>query len=276
MGFLSKLTKAFGRGAEAADDDGAIPKEIAALHNDGRVHARYLIHGEGVARLSLDLGLEGVVHDVSYGGMAVRFGESQKVDFPAQLPANCKATLSVLDRSVRCSLQPVRHVPQNGKALFVGFAMQHESSETLIFMRELIEPLRCGKSLVALDRTMRHERYQSEDWSCLRGDGPTDMLIRTRPDATLAEALLTFRFAESYCELSYKDGVLRTGRSVSAHRSSVTLGSGMASTDSMDKAILQHAVFILLGAPTTCRQQVRPVLEEALARLSLKMEVPAA
>lgn len=270
MSLFSKIARVLGRQNEADESD-PLQKQLEHLNKDGRLHARYVIHGEGIALLKLDDGLTGFVKDISYGGMAVRFVAEGNATLPSVLPPVVTGTFILLDRQIRCKLSPVRVVSQNSKVLFVGLSLRHESPETLIFLRDLIEPLRCGRSLAVLTREMRNEKYRGEEWSCLRGDGPTDLLLKTTPDgAGLAEALLTFRVNEQYAELSFKADKMSTGRSLEDEGGGMlALGSRMATTSEVDKAVLRHAVYILMASPAACRKVARPILKQALQTLEL-------
>lgn len=274
MSLFSKLGKVFGR--DSAPEAAAM-KELETLNKDGRLHARYLISGEGVARIELENGMAGIVKDVSYGGMAVKF-ELKDATTPTKIPDPLRARLHLLDRSIECVMALVRSVhPPGQQTLYAGFAIRHESADTLIFMRDLIEPLRCGKSLTALDQSMRHERYKSAEWSCLRGDGPTDLIIRlTKDSLSLQEALLTFRISDSYCEVSFQNNTLRTGRMVGIGNSKMTVGSQMASTTDVDLTVLRQSICILLGAPPASRRLVAPLLKESLRHLKIDYQETAA
>ena len=274
MSLLAKLTKALRRNTTSSSDR---PTELETLIKDSRLHTLYLIAGEDLARLRLNNGLTGSVKDVSYGGMAVKF----LVDDPSslQLPDQFTAELQVLDRSIECTVSYVRSARSNEKnTIFAGLLIQHNSAETLIFLRDLIEPLRCGKSLVAIDPVSRHERYQGLDWACLRGEGPTDLILRLCKDgASLQEALLTFRISDSYCELSYKQNTLRTGRIQGERDPHHQVPSArMASTAEIDPEVLRQGICILLGASGDWRHAANLLLAESLKHLKVHKEIPAA
>lgn len=274
MSLFSKLGKMLGR--DSTPETAAL-KELETLNQDGRLHARYLISGEGVARIELEGGMTGVVKDISYGGMAARF-ELKDATAQARITDPVKARLHLLDRSIECVMSLVRSVSTPGQqTLYAGFAIRHESADTLIFMRDLIEPLRCGKSLTALEPSMRHERYKGAEWSCLRGDGPTDLIIRLAKDSpSLQEALLTFRISDSYCEVSFRNNTLKTGKMVGSGNSKMTVGGQMASTTEVDLTVLRQSICILLGAPPANRRLVAPLLTEALRHLKIDYQEAAA
>lgn len=275
MSFFSKISKALGGKDKDADAEkaagGELKKELETLNKDGRLHARYVIEALGIATLKLhDEGIVGAVKDISYGGMAVRFS-SEGAPLPEKMPQSVHGTFTLLDQSIACRMQPVRLMHQNAKVLFAGFSMLHDTSDTLIFLRELIEPLRCGKTLVNLAPEMRQDKYKGLEWITLRGDGPTDLLLKSKPDGSLDEALLTFRLHEAYCEVSYKNGKLKTGRMLDRPGDSGAMGMGarMASTADLEKFILRTAIYILTSVPAECRKNVQPLLKDCMQGLGL-------
>jgi len=278
MGLFDKISKVLGGGSTAKDtpSETGVQQELASLNKDGRLHARYVLQGEGIAAIEVD-GMQGVVKDISYGGMAVRF-QSDKGNLPTTLPATVSGRFTLLDQQIAVKLTPVRLVLQNPKVLYAGLMMQHESSDTLVFLRELIEPLRCGKTLAELPAAVRHERYKGSEWTCLRGEGPIDLILKTSANGELEEALLTFRIAQQYCEITYKNGRLSTGRMVdrTGDGGKMQMGSQMAATSEVEKPLLRHAVYILMCVPSTCNRQVQPLLKAAIENLGLSFVEQAA
>jgi hypothetical protein len=258
----------------AADKNGGLAGQLATLNKDGRLHARYMIETDAAARVELDGGLVGVVRDISYGGVAVRFEAGSQL-LPTTLPPVAIAKMHLLDRSVDCKLGLVRSMAQGSQALLAGFTIAHETTETLVFLRELIEPLRRGVSLAELGAAILNERYNGPEWSCWRGDGPTDLVLKTHgPSGSkgLAEGLLTFAADGFYCEITFK------GRSVTVTRidalpseaaGHTRLGTRMpADAQDAERHILRHAACILMAAPESARQTARPMLEAMIARLT--------
>ena len=267
MGFFNKLAKAFQKGPA---EDEPLARQLESLNQDGRLHARYIVNGDGIASLQLENGMTGTIKDISYGGMAVRFAAAGQV--PEQtLPRTLRGTFILLDQRVDCVLSPVRVVSQDSRVVFVGFSLHHERPETLVFLRDFIEPLRCGRSLTPLAPEMRNERYHGAEWSCFRGDGPTDLILRATADgSSVEEALLTFRVMDSYCDLTFKGGRLKTGRMLDKDSaSSLSVGTRMAATAIMDRGILRQSIYILMSSPASCRNLTRPLLTEALRVLEL-------
>jgi hypothetical protein len=272
MGLFDKFAKALGRKDEETSVQQVDPlqAELATLNKDGRLHARYVLYADNLGTLRLDSqGLTGVLKDVSYGGFAVRFDVTP--DDCRALEGDLSATLTVLDRTIRCRLTPVRVVKQHS-SIFAGFCIIHESADTLVFLREFIEPLRWGKSLMSIGEDVRNERLRGQEWTCLRGDGPTDLILRRGPDSQMAEAMLTFKSRDSYAELTYRNGILRTGQTITGPQSDPkSLGAQMASTDLLDPHLLRQAICILSASPSDLRLAVQPLLDEANKGLKRKV-----
>ena len=168
---------------------------------------------------------------------------------------------------------------QSAQFLFVGCTFVHDTAETLIFLRDVIEPLRCGKTFSLLPEDMRNERYIGPQWACFRGDGPTDLLIRVKKETNeLEEALLTFRFGDSYREVSFLDGRIKTGKSTQKPGESggLVASSQMASNLDVDKVVLRHGAFVLVGAPQQYRKQIEPMLRLILQSLDVAFKEAAA
>lgn len=274
MSIFSKISKVFGGSATQA-----LPEAdnlLNDLNRDNRVHSRYVLRDDAIAHITLANGLTGVVRDMSYGGMALRF-ETNGVTPP--LAQEVTGQLRVLDREVSTRFCPVRIVSQNTQFLFIGCTLIHDSAETLIFLRDLIEPLRCGRSMTQVPEDMRNDKYRGAEWSCFRGDGPTDLLLRAHPQSkALEEALLTFRVGDTYREVSFKGGRFKTGKSTqgSSESNGYTASSQMANTHDLDKQVLRHAACVIIGMAATDRSRIEPLLHLVLKALDLSARAETA
>ena len=244
-----------------------LEKELADLERDGRMHARVRLHDESLATLTLASGLVGFVADLSYGGVAVRFAAAA---FPFKPSEQTEGNLKILHHHTRLSMNTVRRVNHSPTEIIVGFCLRHEAAESLLFLREFIEPSKCGESLGLIKQALRQSRYQSPQWHCWRGDGPTDLIAQTMPDTgELSEAILTFRLNKTYCELTLKNGLLKTNLIRNEDESTMLNGTArvMAGTASEDMRVLRTAIFILQASPLLCRQLTAPLI--SLARQQL-------
>jgi hypothetical protein len=277
VGLFDKIGKLVGGGRRDADagqpDAAEVQRELAALGKDRRLHLRCELPEERIATLKLSNGLVGDVRDLSYGGLAVRFDlKEQTVNFAANgaLPAELKGDLTILDQSIACRLAPVRTF-NKGTMLLAGFSMYHDSPETLVFLREMIEPWRWSLTLAPLAASMRHERYKGDEWSCLRGDGPTDVVLKQGRGGQPVEAHLTFRAASGYAELTFKDGQISTSLSIDDHSyDPMSATTRMATTQEADRLVLRQAFYILLNLPERDRELAADVTRAVLAALGVE------
>ena len=131
----------------------------------------------------------------------------------------------------------------------------------------MLEPMRQGSSLVRVPDEILKEKYLKGNWTYLRGEGPTDVMLRPGPDGTLVEALMTIHRDKAYNEVRYEHGVLSTGIAVDSNETSGYASSRMTSHQKSDPVILHHAACILLStisgtASTLVDQLLRHVVAE--------------
>lgn len=264
MSFLKKISGLLRSGNNA--EHIKYQRELETLTEDGRLHERFAVHGDGIAVLELENGIRGAIRDVSYGGMAVAFPPD--VELPPQTPEPNQVKLLILDRVCVCRAVMVRLLPK-AHGIYVGVSLRHDSADSLIFLRDLIEPLRCGKSLTLVPTALRQERYRSAEWHVARGDGPTDLLLKAPNKGSIEDALMTFRSGDTYQELSMRDGQIKTGKTISKSDSPQLLGSQMGSTSSIDRKVLHQALCILLGVAPNIRELTMPLLVKGIKELGL-------
>lgn len=204
-------------------------------------------------------GSKAFISNISYGGFAC----ATSPYFPdfSKIPEQ-EVTISIVARSHRC---PMSHIHSLGGVS--AFALHHHGPETLLFLREMLEPMRQGSSLVRVPDEILKEKYLKGHWTYLRGEGPTDIMLRPGPDGTLVEALMTLHRDKAYNEVRYEHGILSTGIAIDTGDSFGTATSRMSSHRKSDPVILHHAACILLAtisgeASTLVDQLLRHVVAE--------------
>ena len=263
MGLFDKL---LGRKMHRSD---AADAELAAMVKDGRMHARMRLHDDTVATLTLPNHLIGRVVDISYGGIAASFTRAKS---PLQDSVQCEGSLKILGASTALLVTAIRVVTYHGDATLVGFCLHHQAAGGLLFLRDFIEPSRCGESLALIAPELRQARYQGSEWHCWRGDGPTDLIAQTQPGTgALREAILTFRLNKTYCELTFKEGVIQVGIIRQEDESSLLNGTAraMASDVNDEVRVLRAGLYILLASPAPCRALSASMIALARDRLLL-------
>lgn len=256
--------------------DEALFRHIEVLNKESRLHPRYPIGIAGVMRLRLSAGPVGIVRDLSYSGLGVQF-PIDALEILESINSPSEGLIEILEFSFPCTVFQIRKAGSSqGDCTFVGFALHHNDPKTLIALRDVIEPLRCGSSMLTLDPLICHERYRSPEWHCLRGDGPTDLILRHDKNAQLAEALLTFRLNDAYCELSFSDNTLKTGQMLGNNNSKLTATNQMASTAALDPTLLRYSICILLGTTTHFKKSTEGLLWECLRHLKVETHAKSA
>jgi hypothetical protein len=261
MGILAKLGLL--KNKDRSSPEG-VQSELSTLKMDGRLHHRIKITDPTLVSLTLADTPTLRVIDLSYGGIAIL------------LPANPMAStgalvtgrLHTLNRFVDLNLtlmrsSPFREIEEN--QVLAAFRVIHEDSAPLLFLRQFIEPSRSGESLAYIAPTMRQVRYNHQDWHCLRGEGPVDLLLRCEPNSvTPAEFLLTFRIQDSYWDLGYRNGQLSTGQAANSNTSALDRGvDSVINSAELNPYVLRTAIFILSSCSTTYKELMQPIIELA-------------
>ena len=243
----------------------ASEEEIAELRDDQRQFERFSLHRDDIAHVDLHNGLHGIVKDISYGGMAIHFNVNNAGEQSEKMEGSQKGILTVLDRSVPVEIYPRRKAVINPQVFLGAFSITHDSPETLLFLRDIIEPLQRGRSLRQIDGGALREKYPDEQWLCMMGEGPVDLAYRRNDIGNnLDEAFLTFRVNEHYAEVHYEDDKLRTSRTLDEDGP----GARMAATQRPDQSLLNYGLFVLLGLPADRRDHAAPFIDRLIKYLS--------
>lgn len=183
--------------------------------------------------------------DLSYGGMKLALSKTEIEKLADTTPDQIYTCLICLpDHKIPASF---RIVHCSRSRLQAGCSFEHTTSDTLIQLREILEPLKTGASLRQTDRKMLNQKYASGNWYIYRGFGPTDFSVRLdQANRRILELLVNVRILETYWEISFIDGSWRSGKS--AEKTSVGLASVQILRDrAPDPMIIQLIKNILLG-----------------------------
>ena len=263
MGLFAKLGL-FKNKEQTTQQD--IQKELYRLKKDERLHKRIKIADPTFASLTIGETCSLGIIDLSYGGIAALVPAALNLP-KVSAPIAC---IQILDRSIAIRLALRRTVSLNATQALAAFAFLHENPDSLLFLRDAIEPSHIGESITLIAPTLRQERYHHPDWHCFRGEGPVDLLLRCEPDSVKpAEFLLTFRIQENYWDLGYRNGQLSTGRAAHSNSSAFELGvDTVIPSAELNPYVLRTAIFILLAWSTTQNALAQPII--ALAKQALK------
>lgn len=254
MGLFSRLKNAM---SKTSGDD---PREdgLETVRNEMRMHTRYSVSFHKNAHFKIGNDWIGRVMDISYGGLAVKF---EQTGASGSLPLEGSADVNILGISQRFDVKTVRTVPQQNGTVYSGMCISHSSPETLIYLREIIEPMRQGLTIDMISDEVRAEKYRGEGWHCFRGEGPVDLVFLLTKENEVAEGLATFKVADFYYEVAIQNGTVRTAKSAEKSGQALAVGAKMVPTARPDPAILRRAFLILASAPA-------PVAEKSAAFLA--------
>lgn len=179
------------------------PKESSKSGQDRRTHIRFLMAERPVIEVELQSGHRVAVKDIGYGGISFDLSAPLKNSLE---PQGANVTLHCFGRQAPAILN---HVYSRGGTS--AFVFQHTIPDTLMFLREPLESLRQGGTLEQLLPEMLKAPYNNAGWLCLRGDGPTDVWMKSDRSGRCEEALMCFRSGKTYLEVSLRSGVISTG-----------------------------------------------------------------
>jgi hypothetical protein len=257
MGLISKFKSVFSTSSESRLSHASLEE----VRKEMRSHFRFPISFNGEATVVMNGGWIGSVIDVSYGGIAVIF-ESSKCDLSQSVSVMSSCTLKILGKSQNFLVKPVRNIANGKDSMYVGFCFEHAAPDTLIYLREVIEPIRNGRSLEELSSDLKSDQYKDKNWHCFRGDGPVDIVVQTDGSNTkVVEALLTLKSGDSYYEVGIQGDKLWTSKSIGGSNSQMMGGARMTPSPTPDVSVLRKAFLIIASAPIKSTNTVGPLLD---------------
>jgi len=260
MSLLKKL--GFGKSSptsealDTSDLAAGLKPPAGAQGREKRAHIRFPL---GIpAALYIDFGDGNLVpvKDVSYGGFVAEISE---VPNQCRLPGGMQAKIFALSGYVTVT---IGYVYSRGAA--TAFRFHHDTPDALLFLREPLESMRLGSTLTPISGDMLKAPYNQAGWMCLRGDGPTDLVMSADAKGLLTEVLMTYRQGEVYKEISLKGGIIKTSRSIDTAGYSA---SRMAQTDEVDPQSLKTALYILSGISDKATRK----LSDQIIRMIVKL-----
>ncbi|MBP6218968.1 MAG: hypothetical protein KA436_10325 [Oligoflexales bacterium] len=213
-------------------------KILKELKKDARRYQRYPLCSKDILQVQTREGKTYPVANISFSGFAICGPTDSKT-----VPLSEEMKLVFLGQSITVF---AKQTYINSNALILGYSFTSDTAHDLILLKELMGALKSGSSLKALARQFLKAEYLDDSWTCLRGEGPTDLLVRTKSKGSLdlEELVLTFlNTEEDYQELRYHNGAFITGKAVDKG-----VGARMRSTQDLDQDILKRALLILAGA----------------------------
>lgn len=228
--------------------------------SERRVSQRYTLQQEKhVGHVLIEKSIALPLLDISYGGFSVAIDKPEHENLCETLPRTSEVDVVVLGVSTTGRAIRVFESKQR-----LGYAFCHDTASVLIFLRRFIEFMRMGEHLSTLDKNLLKPPYDTADWLCFRGDGPTDLILhKNRVEANAVdEAVITYREKETY-----RTAELRNGRLYTMVSTDNTQGSGArgAQDTQANEDILRKAACIVMGYLQSADAAHQPYLENLLA-----------
>lgn len=221
-------------------------KRISEIANQGdpqdksiRSHERHSLADQRIASIMFPGNLTGTIRDLSYGGISIEFPKSKAKEVQKMFDTEekiCVGELRLAKEAIPTKLSLVRLVGRKAAFTFI-----HDSAETLVFLREVLEPMRIGTTLKPI------QGFKGEEWRnmrfTLKGDALSELDLMINQEGSLLFSRLTFSNQGYLFEVTLKDESIHTGVAV------LNFGSAAQTknTKLLDLRLLRQSVFILLG-----------------------------
>jgi len=224
--------------------------------SERRVSQRYALSrentsGHAVFEKSIALPLQ----DISYGGFSVSIDKPEHESLIDTLPRTSDVEIIMLGvgtvgRAIRVFESKQR----------LGYAFCHDTASVLIFLRRFIEFMRLGEHLSPVDKAVLKPPYDSSEWLCFRGDGPTDIVLRQSKTTknTVEEAMIKYREKETYRSTELRNGKIFT--QIHSDSSNTQQMGGASQESSINEDLLRKSICLLLGYQQACTEAHQPLL----------------
>ncbi len=228
--------------------------------SERRVSQRYALSrentsGHAIFEKTIALPLQ----DISYGGFSVSIEKPEHESLIDTLPRTSDVEIIMLGvgtvgRAIRVFESKQR----------LGYAFCHDTASVLIFLRRFIEFMRLGEHLAPVDKAVLKPPYDSSDWACFRGDGPTDVLLRQSKTTknTVEEAVIKYREKETYRTTELRNGKVFT--QIHSEASSAQQLNSVHQESSINEDILRKSICLLLGYQQACTEAHQPLLSNLI------------
>lgn len=192
------------------------------------------------------------VISVSYGGfgLALKDGALQE--------GLQEGHLHFLAEKVPVKFKPLYKIQDR-----IGCQFVHETAETLVFLRPLLEFLRRGATMTLVDAQHMKESTRQAGSLYFRGEGPIDLVVNA------ASVQLTFRDGDQYWGVQWNKGHLHTLVAIDQ----VGVGARMAPTQKLERTALERALLILYGMPVLQIEEakgIKPFLHALTQELGMQ------
>jgi len=221
-----------------------IANESSQSDEDHRAHQRHTLADKKLCFLAFEGGLKGTIRNLSYSGISVEFEQGDMKQVTKQFNDSKKvedsqtweARLCMGYEFTRTKVALVRRIGRH-----VAFEFIHDLAETLIFLREVLEPMRIGSTLTP------YYGFDSNQWKdrrfTLKGDALSELNFMIDEIGNLLFSRLTYSSQGYIYEVTFQEQKIETGVAV------INFGSAATQSHSsvLDVRLLRQSVFLLFG-----------------------------
>lgn len=249
---MSAVKNLFKRAFRSKEKESEYPEPgfSAAAQVEMRSFNRYILENANFSAIVTDRDPIELM-SLSYGGLSLA-GEPQNLRDVYK-----DVELRILDQRCTVTLNRV-----HGQKAFSGYQFVHDKPDSLLFLRNVLEGFRIGRSLSPINSEMLKQQVTADHKICLRGDGPTDIVLVFKNSSyqELDKAILTSMNEGQYFHCEFRAGEIFTGGAIDSTGVSVR----MANHETPDKGIVRRTIYILSGMKSFEQQESLRHFVEAL------------
>jgi len=258
MDFLAKLSTFLNRGFFRQGKEAHYDLKGSEL----RLHARYSLLMSQMMEINiLPENISANICDISYGGALLEFQEADRLQIESLIGKSFDFQIKYFGSKSKGSAKAVHLQAKNRQ---VGIAFEHNSIDTLVFLRDILELMRIGASLTAVNRSLIKDTENNPHTMLFRGDSPTDLQYNKKNDS-IEDLILSYRQGDKQLELRYTPEEISTGHP-QLNEISDPLRSAIASRG-VNLEILRDAISILVGFNAL---QKDPSVEKVILQLKAR------
>lgn len=259
MGIFDGLKKVFTSGPSAEQPQ----QNIAVFDSELRMHARYSVNMAKLIEISLlPAGTPAYVCDLSYGGALVEFDQNGNTDVQHMLDHYFDIKIKHLGRSCKGRAKVV-HMQSDRKR--IGLSFEHTSVDLLVFLRGILEFMRLGASMIAINRSLTRVNTGESDTLLYRGDAPTDLQYK-RSNGAIVDLILSYRQGDELFELRY------TPQNISASKSQYSENNSLKQQPTSivpEEEIIRDAICVIIGFNAVNND---PTIDKLISELLTKFQ----
>ncbi|MDA9950937.1 hypothetical protein N9D31_00035 [Oligoflexaceae bacterium] len=200
---------------------------------------RHSLSDPKIASLSFTPEICGSIVNLSYSGISVDFPKEdiEKIhEYFSLQNDEWSADLKIGHEVLKAKLAPVRQIGRKAAFTFI-----HDTAETLVYLREVLEPMRIGSTIRPVSG------FAGDEWRKMnfrmQGESHSEIELSVDERGQLSKGRVTFSSQGCLNEVTLENQKLDIGTAV------IDFASASPNTDPIliNKKIVRQSLFILLG-----------------------------